>query len=146
MLFTAPAFAFVFLPLSILFLVMFGKKQKKLCLLTVCIVYHVFLHVSSPLELLWLPLLVLYTYTAERTARVMGKRWLTFSLCAFPVALTVVVRSMLYLGAMEGNYPLGITVPVLCAVSYICDGTERKKGLSELVELALYLFFFHVGK
>ncbi len=142
MLFTAPAFAFVFLPLSILFLLMFGKKHKKLCLLTVCIVYHVFLHVSSPLDLLWLPLLVLYTYTAERTARAMDKRWLTFALCAFPVTLTVVVRSLLYLGAMEGNYPLGITVPALCAVSYICDSTEHKRGLSELTDLALYLFFF----
>lgn len=142
MLFTAPAFAFVFLPLSILFMVLFGKNRKRSCLLIVCIIYQVLLHASAPVGLLWLPLLIVYTYAAERITKKVNKKWLTFALCAAPVAVTVTARSLLYLGIMGGEYPLGITVPVLASVSYICDRSEKGEGLSDLLGLALYLSFF----
>ena len=62
MLFTAPAFMFVFLPLSVIFCVLFGKNRRHLCLTIVGIAYYILFNMKSPESMIWLPLLILYSY------------------------------------------------------------------------------------
>ena len=119
MLFTAPAFVFLFLPLSLFFYLLFGKNNKKRCLLIICGLYHVFLNMAHPLNLIWLPLIAIYAFFAQKTVQMCRRRWLTVILCAVPILWLVMVRGMVYLGIDGFKYPVGITVPVLASVSYI---------------------------
>ena len=72
MMITAPAFLFAFLPFSVIFCVLFGKNRKKLCLSIVCAVYYVLFNMHAPINMLWLPLLIAFSYFAARA--VSGKK------------------------------------------------------------------------
>ena len=144
MLFTAPAFVFLFLPLSMFFYLLFGKNNKKRCLLIICGLYHLFLNMAHPLNLIWLPLIAIYAFFAQKTVQMCRRRWLTVILCAVPVIWLVMIRSMVYLGIDGFKYPVGITVPVLAAVSYIMDSLDAERGIDDILRVLLYIGFFPV--
>ena len=144
MLFTAPAFAFLFLPLGLIFYMLFGKNNKRRCLLIICCVYHVLLNMSHPLNFIWLPLIAVYTFFARKTAVICAKRVLTVILCAVPLIWLIMMRGMHYFGMDGFVYPVGMTVPALSAVSYIRDCSEDGEAPADFFRLLLYLAFFPV--
>ena len=124
MLFTSPAFMFLFLPLAVIFYALFGKKIKKLCLGIICVIYHVLLNMSSPENLLWLPLLTVYAFFAGELCAFKRKRYIAVILGIVPVILLVIMRQLAYFGGDEMIYPIGITMPTLCAAAYIFDSWD----------------------
>ena len=144
MLFTAPAFVFLFLPLSLFFYLLFGKNNKKRCLLIICGVYHIFLNMAHPLNLLWLPLIAVYCIFAQKTAQLCRRRAVTFILCALPIMWLVMVRGMVYFGLEGFTYPVGVTVPVLSAVSYIMDSSQDDAAPADFRRAVLYVGFLSV--
>ena len=74
MLFTSPAFMFMFLPMATVFYMFFSKRRKKLCLGIICVMYHILLNASSPQNLLWLPLLAVYAFSAGELCALKKKR------------------------------------------------------------------------
>ena len=149
MLFTSPAFIFLFLPLAMLFYCLFGKKRKKLSIGIICAVYHVFLNMNSPEHLVWLPLLVVFAFFAAELCTQRESRVLSVILGIIPIVWLVAMRQLAY---YEGSaiYPLGITMPSLCAAAYVFDsvgGDHRKGEVSKangFFDLWLYLTFFPI--
>ena len=147
MLFTAPAFVFLFLPLAMIFYCIFGKKRKKLCIGVICAVYHIMLNMSSPEHLLWLPLLILYSFCAAELCAQRKNKVLSVLLGIVPIVWLLVMRQLAYYEGPE-IYPVGITMPVLCAAAYIFDSvrediyTGDTPKLTRFLDLWLYLTFF----
>lgn len=144
MLFTAPAFVFLFLPLAVIFCALFGKRRKKLCLAIVCAVYYFMLYISEPLNMLWLPLLILYSYLAGRAVRALPRRLLAAVLCALPVLWLLVMRNLAYLELDGFSYPVGMTLPALSAAAYVWTSLDDGEETVGLPSLALYLSFFPI--
>ena len=148
MLFTSPAFIFLFLPLSVIFFCIFGNKIKKTCIGVICVIFHIMLNLSHPENLIWLPLLIIYTFSAAELCARIGKRALSVVLGIVPIAWLIVMRQLAYYGAEEGIYPIGITMPALCAAGYVFDSvknefyTETPSSLCRFFDLSLYLCFF----
>ena len=152
MLFTSPAFMFLFLPLATIFYMFFGKKRKKLCLGIICVAYHILLNASSPENLLWLPLLAVYTFFAGELCAYKKKRFVAVILGAVPVVWLIIMRQLAYYGGDEMIYPIGITMPSLCAAAYVFDswddtfdGIRENKGeLTRFAEFFGYIIFFPI--
>ena len=152
MLFTSPAFMFVFLPLAMIFYLMFGKKRKKLCLGIICATYHILLNASSPQNLLWLPLLTVYAFFAGELCSQRKKRAVSVILGTVPVIWLIVMRQLAYYGGDEMIYPIGITMPALCAAAYVYDSWDntlddiRGEGAKwkRLAEFFGYIVFFPI--
>ena len=147
MLFTAPAFVFLFLPLAMLFYCIFGKKRKKLCIGIICAVYYIMLNMSSPEHLVWLPLLILYSFCSAELCSQKRSRVMSVALGVVPIAWLVIMRQLAY---CEGQdvYPVGITMPALCAAAYIFDSARERfyadgtPKITRFLDLWLYLTFF----
>ena len=144
MLFTAPAFVFLFLPLATIFCALFGKNRKKLCLVCVCGVFHIMFNLHSLWNLVWLPLLVLYAYFAARIAVGVKRRVLGVAMGALPVVWLILVRQLAYFSDFGYVYPTGITLPALCAAAYIWDVTYGDTAEEDFRELWLYITFFPI--
>ena len=143
MMITAPVFLFAFLPFSVLFYVLFGKNRKKLCLGIVCAVYHVLFNMHDPINILWLPLLIAFSYFAARA--VSGKKKvIAVALGAIPVLWLVIMRALEYSRYFEFVYPIGITLPALCAAAYVWDVAYGDEPELNIGNLALYLGFFAI--
>ncbi len=144
MLFTAPAFMFVFLPLALLFCVIFGKNRKKLCLGTVCAVFHILLNMDTPMNLAWLPLLIVYAYFASQLLALKRTKLLGALLGIVPLVWLVLMRQLAYFATDVYTYPVGITLPALCAAAYIWDVAYGETPERDFRELWLYLTFFPI--
>lgn len=144
MLFTAPAFMFAFLPLSIIFCALFGKNRRRLCLGIVCIVYQVLLNMWNPINLIWLPLLIGYAYLSARF--VVGKvsRAVSVLIGAVPLIWLIVMRMFVYYGASDFVYPVGITMPSFCAAAYIWDVSYGEHTGGSFFDVGLYLGFYPI--
>ena len=150
MLFTSPAFMFLFLPMAMIFYVLFGKRRKKICLGIICVVYHVLLNTSSPENLLWLPLLTVYAFFAGELCALKRKRAIAVILGIVPVIWLIIMRQLAYYGGDEMIYPIGITMPSLCAAAYVFDSWDdtfdniRNSGgkWKRLVDFFGYIIFF----
>ena len=149
MLFTSPAFIFLFLPLAMLFYCLFGKKRKKLSIGIICAAYHVFLNMNSPEHLIWLPLLIVFAFFAGELCAQKGNRIISVMLGIVPIVWFVVMRQLAY---YEGSsiYPIGITMPSLCAAAYVFDSAKRdvrgaqSSKVRRFFDLWLYLSFFPI--
>ncbi len=141
MLFTAPAFMFVFLPFSLLFCVLFAKHRGKLCLGIVSMVYYVLLYAESPLNLCWLLLWVLYAYFAGRMVRLGKKRIINIFLGSVPLIWLVFMRA-LALSDGAFSYPLGLTFPTLCVAAYVWDIANGDGKCLYIRDVWLYVTFF----
>ena len=141
---------FMFLPLAIIFYALFGTKRKKLCLGIICVIYHVLLNMSSPENLIWLPLLTVYAFFAGELCSFKGKRYISVILGIVPVIWLIVMRQLAYYGGDEMIYPIGITMPALCAAAYIFDSWDdtldavRNSGgkCKRFFEFFGYIIFF----
>ncbi len=142
MLFTAPAFAFLFLPFSLMFFMIFGKKQKRICFLIISVAYYVLLNMNAPHNMIVLPVLLLYAFFAQITAEKYAKKWLTVMLCMVPFVALVGLRALAYMRVSNYVYPVGTTLPVLCSISYIWDCRGERNFRSRLVKMASYIMFF----
>ncbi len=147
MLFCAPAFVFLFLPLSMIFYCVFGKKRKKLCIGVICAVYHILLNIYSPEHLIWLPLLILFCFSAAELCRQKNSRVASVLLGLVPIVWLIIMRQLAYYDGGE-IYPVGITMPALCGAAYIFDSvgespyTSERHKLLQFCDLWLYLTFF----
>lgn len=144
MLFTAPAFMFAFLPLSIIFCVLFGKNRKRLCLGVVCVVYQILLNMWNPINLIWLPLLIGYAYLSARFAVSKVPRAVSLLLGAVPLILLVAMRMLVYYGVSDFVYPVGITMPSFCASAYIWDTAYGEHTGESVFDVGLYLGFYPI--
>lgn len=150
MLFTSPAFMFLFLPLATIFYAFFGKKRKRLCLGIICVIYHVLLNMSSPQNLLWLPLLTTYAFFAGELCTFKKNRSIAVILGIVPVVWLIVMRQLAYYGGDEMIYPIGITMPSLCAAAYVFDSWDdtfddiRREDakLKRFADFFCYIIFF----
>ncbi|MBE6577572.1 MAG: hypothetical protein E7653_05495 [Ruminococcaceae bacterium] len=142
MLFTAPAFAFLFLPFSLMFFMIFGKKQKRICFLVISLAYYVLLNLNAPHNMVVLPMLLIYTFFAQITAEKYGKKWLTTLLCMVPFVALIGLRVLAYMRVPDYVYPVGTTLPTLCSISYIWDCRSEKDIKSRFLKLTSYIFFF----
>ncbi len=145
MLFTAPAFLFLFLPLSFLLYAVLGKGHRRECLLLICFAYHLVLNLFHLYTLLILACLILYTYLAGILIRRVRHSALTAAVCLLPYVLLIALRIPAY-GEVEGFvYPIGLTITTLGTTSYFLD-TLRAGSPSRhrMFDLCLYLGFFPV--
>ena len=142
MLFTAPAFLFVFLPLSMLFLLVFGKSRGRLCIGIVCAAFHVLLNMDTPINLIWLPLLTLYAYVCARVCEKYTQRWLNVLLGLVPLLWLVLVRVLAAGDSIAFVYPVGMTLPAFCASSYVWDIRYGERAQKSFGKLWLYLSYF----
>ncbi|MBO7310951.1 MAG: hypothetical protein J6U86_06125 [Clostridia bacterium] len=143
MLFTAPAFMFVFLPLSVIFCVLFGKNRRRLCLTVVGIAYYILFNMKSPENMIWLPLLILYSYFSARMICMRRNKPVAIILGALPVAWLITMRA-LATSYLEFAYPVGITLPALCAAAYIWDIAYGDDAERNLGRLGMYFLFYPI--
>ena len=149
MLFTSPAFIFLFLPLAMLFYCLFGKKRKKLSIGIICATYYVFLNMNSPEHLIWIPLLIIFAFFAGELCAQKRSRVIAVILGTVPIVWLVVMRQLAY---YEGSsiYPIGITMPSVCAAAYVFDSAKRNlegekiSKIKGFFDLWLYLSFFPI--
>ncbi len=143
MLFTSPAFMFLFLPFSLCFYAIIGKERRRTCLTVIFFFYHVLLNISSPLNMLYLPCLIAYCYLSAKLLRIKKSAPLCVVLCSFPYVVLFAVRWLAYFGPDSFNYPVGFTVAVLFSTSYIVTQYRQKREmLGGKLDLILYLSFF----
>ncbi len=143
MLFTAPAFMFAFLPLSVIFCVLFGKSRKKLCIALVGIVYQILLNMHDPINMIWLPLLILYSYFASQIVFLKRNKVAAILVGAVPIAWLITMKAIEY-NVTGFVYPVGITLPALCACAYIWDTTYGEQAEKNFLHLAMYFLFFPI--
>lgn len=154
MLFTAPAFMFLFLPLSVFFLWAFGKKRKRQTLLIVFAVYYIFLYIGQPQNLLYPLSLIFYCYGAvllsnqkkmPKVASFFKHPAVFFVICLLPYAALIANHLLAYYGPRDFVYPTGLTVTVISSTCYLLELRRAEKAQKQsLLDLSLYLLFFPV--
>ncbi len=145
MLFTSPIFMFLLLPISMCIYALVGKKRRRICLTVIFIVFHILLNLRTPLNMLYLPCLIAYSYLAAKLLRIKKSAFFCVCLCVAPYIALFFVRGIAYFG--EGNfiYPVGFTVATLFSTSYIITQYRQKRGdLGSIFDLARYILFFPV--
>ena len=145
MLFTAPAFLFLFLPIALLVYVVCVKRHRRIGLLCVCVAYHLLLWINTPVNLLFLPLLILYTYGGGKLLTRHPSSPRAFAVCVLPYVALIFCRMLAYHSTAGFVYPVGLTVAVMCSTSYLLQilrGTVTRRHT--LFDLALYLSFFPI--
>lgn len=110
----------------------------------VCVIYYIFLYMEHPFNLIWLPLLVIYAYFAAQMLVIKRNRIACALVGAVPVIWLVLMRSLAYYGTFDFVYPVGITMPALCAAAYIWDVAYGDEPESNIANLGLYLIFFPI--
>ncbi len=142
MLFTAPAFIFLFLPLSVLFVAIFGKVHRRLCLCAISAAYCVLLNIQDPINILCIPLLTVFAFFAARLATALKARAVGIVLGVAPILWLAIMRTAAYTDAYGFVYPVGITMPALCASAYIFDASRSGEAEKNIGKLWSYLSFF----
>ena len=122
-----------------------GKTRKRLCILVYSVVFHLLFNLNHPLNLLYLAVLIIYSFFAGMAAKKFRKAYLTAFLAAPPFVCLLFLRRLICLSPDNFIYPIGITFQVFAAVSYIIESSrnssEKKDNPSDLV---FYLAFFPV--
>lgn len=145
MLFTSPVFMFLFLPISMCVYALIGKNRRRICLALIFIAFYLLLNISSPLNLIYLPCLIAYSYIAMKLLRIKRSALLCGILCAVPYFVLAAVRGVAYFGSESFIYPVGSTVAVLFSTSYIITQYRQKtRELGSFFDLVLYILFFPV--
>lgn len=143
MLFTSPAFLFLFFPIALLLYEIVGKKRRRVCLLMICLGFYVLLHLSAPQNLLILPLLTLYTFWGGKLLRRKPVAWLVFLVCALPYVVLILFRHAAYARYENFVYPVGLTVMTMNTTSYLLETARGTAMIGEKRgDLLLYLGFF----
>ncbi len=143
MLFTAPAFIFVFLPLSVIFCLMLGEKIRRVGLALVGAAFYILLNISTPVNLIWVPLLIIYAYFSARLIASVKKSFLGVVLGVVPLIWLVLIRQLAYYDAGYA-YPVGITLPVMCVSAYIWDVHYGDKVENNFARLLVYFLYFPI--
>ena len=145
MLFTSPAFLFLFLPLAVLFYLACGKGRRRVCLLIICAAFYLLQNLPSPENLPILPLMTLYTFLSGRLVEKHRHGAVVFTACIFPYAAVILFRNFAYFELSGFTYPVGLTIMAMGSTSYLLEtarGTAVRRG--KLWHLFLYLGFFPV--
>lgn len=145
MLFTAPAFLFLFLPLSLIVYTLFSKNRKRNFIFAICILFYVPFIFTSPLTVIMLAATAVYTYIAGRLVKCNKSKPLLILLCVIPVSVLIAAKNLAYAGTADYTYPIGLTVATLASLSYINDVRRGDAaGKDGLMNLIFYIFFFPV--
>ncbi|MBE6556305.1 MAG: hypothetical protein E7664_01010 [Ruminococcaceae bacterium] len=143
MMFSSPLFAFLFLPLVILFHATLGKRRPALSVFLIGVCYHVLLCFSTPQLPIALLCLIVYTYLAERIVCRVRKTLVLCIACVLPFSALIAVRNIAYTGLYDFIYPVGLGILILCCVSYLVDCYRNEVGRERgLYPLCRYLLFF----
>lgn len=145
MLFTSPIFMFLFLPISMCVYAVVGKNRRRICLTIIFIAFYLLFNIRSPLNMLYLPCLIVYSYLSMKLLKIKRNAPLCVLLCALPYIALFTVRGIAYFGSGDFLYPVGLTVSVLFSTSYIItqyrqNGTEA----GTFFDLVRYILFFPV--
>ncbi len=145
MLLTAPAFLFLFLPLSFLLYSVLGKGRRRVSLLAICFAYHLALHLFHPYTLLAPILLIGYTYLGGLLIRRARRTALTVAVCLLPYIALIILRAIAYEEIVGFVYPVGLTVMTLGSTSYLADTVRERLPIPHrMSDLCLYLGFFSI--
>ncbi len=143
MLFTAPLFAFFFLPATALLYFAFAKRHKRLVLAVICVAFHLLLNLHHPYLLLFLPAILLYTWLGGMAVMRYRRSWLVFIVCVLPYIGLIVLRNLADAAGGAPIYPVGMTVAAMSSTSYLVEAVRGNiKKRNNPFDLALYLWFF----
>lgn len=145
MLFTAPMFAFFFLPATVLFYFAFAKRHKRLMLACICVAFHLLLNLHHPYLLLFLPTIFLYTWLCGMAVMRYRTSWFVFVVCILPYIGLIVLRNLADAAGGAPIYPVGMTVAAMSSTSYLVEAVRGNiKKRNHPFDLALYLWFFPI--
>lgn len=143
MLFTAPMFVFLFLPLSLLSYLVFGKRHKRLFLACVCLAFHLLFNLYRPHLLLVWALMILYTWLGGKAVMRYRKSLFVFLVCALPYLGLIALRNLAYSFGNDAFYAVGMTVAAMSSTSYLLEAVrDNIKKRDNLFDLSFYMLFF----
>ena len=144
MLFTSPIFLFLFLPAVMLSYVAIKAKYRKRAILVYNVVFLLCANFHRPVNVLLIISVMLLAYSAGISIQ-KNKRQRTLILYASLMTLSLLlvrsVAGLLYVIDYE-YYPLGISVYMLSAISYVVDVYRGDAKAGSFFDVALYLGFF----
>jgi alginate O-acetyltransferase complex protein AlgI len=144
MLFTSPVFLFLFLPVIMTSYIIIPKRHKRRALLVYNVLFLLCANFHRPVNLLLLVSVILLTYATGVSIKKEGKArtLIAFvSLMVFSLLLVRMISSLLYIIDFD-YYPLGLSVYVLSAISYIADVYRGDAEPGSFFDVALYMSFF----
>jgi alginate O-acetyltransferase complex protein AlgI len=144
MLFTSPIFLFLFLPAVMLSYVAIKAKYRKRAILVYNVVFLLCANFHRPVNVLLIISVMLLAYSAGISIQ-KNKRQRTLIMYASLMTLSLLlvrsVAGLLYVIDYE-YYPLGISVYMLSAISYVVDVYRGDAKAGSFFDVALYLGFF----
>lgn len=146
MLFTSPIFLFLFLPAVMLSYVIVPKRHRRRAILVYNVLFSVCASFHRPVNLLLMLSVILLAYATGISIQKdkKPKTLITFvSLAVLSLLLLRSIAGLLYIIDYE-FYPLGLSVYMLSAISYVVDVYRGDCKAGSFFDVALYLSFFPV--
>ncbi len=146
MLFPSPVFLFIFLPLTMLSYIAVPRKHKRTALLTYSIIFYIFANSHRPINILLMAAVILIAYVAGELMRRDRNRTVVaifVSLIIFALFVVRLIGQLLYRSHYD-FYPLGASVYMLAAISYIVDVYRKEEAPGSLFDVTLFISFFPV--
>lgn len=146
MLFTSPVFLFLFLPLMVISYLCIPKKHRQKAILVYNIAFYVLANHRLPINILLMAAVILLTYIAGEIVSVKRQYKVIALFCSLLLFTLFLVRTLGSLLQSTGYdyYPLGASVYMLAAISYINDVYRGDAKKASLPSLVTYISFFPV--
>ena len=146
MLFTSPIFLFLFLPAVMLSYVIVPRKHRRHAIFVYNVLFSVCANFHRLVNLLLMTSVILLAYATgisiQKQKR--SKTIVTYaSLMVLSLLLVRSIASLLYIIDFK-FYPLGLSVYVLLAISYVVDVYRGDSEAGSFFDVALYVSFFPI--
>ena len=145
MLFAAPSFLFLFLPLTLAIYALVPPKFRRYALLAFNLIFYIFVCRNAPISILLAFLTAAFTYSAGFAVAVTHQRK-TVLLSALVLGVAFLIYRLFHhtsLLAGSPYYPLGASFYLLSALSYLVDIYRNDAPHAKnFADLLLYMFFF----
>lgn len=146
MLFTSPVFLFLFMPIMMLSYVIVPKAYRRSAILAYNALFYICANFHRPINILLMLSVILLAYIAGAVVK-RNKNLRTIalfvSLMIFSLFLVRMIAQLLYI-IDYSYYPLGISVYMLSAISYLIDVYRGDADMGSFFDVALYISFFPV--
>lgn len=146
MLFPSPVFLFIFLPFTMLSYLAVPRKHKRTALLAYSVLFYIFANSHRPINILLMAAVILLAYVAGELMRRNRSRTLVALFVSLIICVLFVVRiigQLLYRSHYD-FYPLGASVYMLAAISYVVDVYRKDEAPGTLFDVTLFISFFPV--
>lgn len=146
MLFTSPVFLFLFLPLMVISYLCVPKKHRRKAILVYNIAFYVLANHRLPINILLMAAVILLAYIAGEIVSTRRQYKIIALFCSLLLFTLFLIRTLGALMQSTGYdyYPLGASVYMLAAISYINDVYRGDAKKASLPSLVTYISFFPV--